>query len=49
MKLSLGYAIGIQAFLLFHEIFFDSKKECKEFDGIEMCRTVHYGAWKEKK
>ena len=49
MKLSLGYAIGILAFLLLHNFFYETKKECKDFDGIEMCRTVHYGNWKEQK
>lgn len=49
MKFSIGYAIGMLLCFLFHELYFDSKKECKDFHGIEMCRTVFYGNWKETK
>ena len=48
-ELTIGYAIGVLACFLFHELIFDSKKECRYFDGIEMCRTIHYRNWEETK
>jgi hypothetical protein len=49
MKYTIGYFIGFLIAVLLHESYYDSKKECREFDGQEMCRTVHYGTWKETK
>lgn len=49
MKYTIGYTIGMLVCFLIHGLYFDSKKECMEFDGIEMCRIVHYGMWKETK
>lgn len=49
MKYIIGYVIGMIGFLFCFNIQFDEKKECRDFDGKEMCRTVFYGNWKETK
>lgn len=46
MKITIGYFIGSLVCLFFHELFFDTRTECKLIDSEYMCRTVHYGHWK---
>lgn len=49
MRMTIGYWIGFVTCFLFHSCIYDSDKECKQADSIQMCRTVHYGDWKEVK
>lgn len=49
MKLTIGYCIGFVACLIIHSFLYESGKECKQVDGEHICRTVHYGDWKEVK
>lgn len=47
MKLTIGYWIGFIACVLLHFCYYEDGKECKKVDSVTMCRTVHYGSWKE--
>ena len=49
MREIIGYWVGFVMCILLHECFYDSDKECKQVDSVQMCRTVHYGDWKEQK
>ena len=49
MKVTIGYWIGFVACLLIHSFLYEDAKECKQVDSVMMCRTVHYGDWKEVK
>lgn len=49
MSMTIGYWVGIVMCFLLHSCIYDSDKECKQVDSIQMCRTVHYGDWKEVK
>lgn len=44
----IGLLLGMLSIILLHELYFDTYRECKTIDGIEIYRTVHYGKWSSK-
>lgn len=49
MRLVLAYWLGYILCFTLHFFIYENAKECKQVDSVMMCRTVHYGDWKEVK